>query len=368
MKILHVVRQFHPAVGGLEKYVYSLSEFMTTSGLDVTVLTLNKNFVDNSKLPDFEILPNGIKVIRIPFYFSKKYPIAPSAYKHLKGYDVINVHALDFFADYIVLSKYLHKTRIILVTHGGFFHTKWGKALKIIYFNTITRLMLKYYDKVIGCSVNDMSLFNKITTNISLIENGVDTKPYINKAKSKKKGKLLYAGRLDKHKRIDLLVRLTRKLLKSGHHVHLDIVGPDFNHTKKDIELLISELGIGDHVNILGKVSDQDLIELYSEAEVFLSASEYEGFGLTVVEALASGTPCVLNNIPSFEMIADGQNFAKTVDFNNLKEAEIEVKSFLELNDDHYFDASAHARDHALNYSWERVGQKFLSMYSSLIS
>ena len=105
MKILHIVKQFNPMIGGLENYVSNLAEQQIKNGHVVTVLTLNRSFVTNEKLSKFERLDNGVEIHRIPFFFSKKYAIALKAYTYLKDHDIIHVHAVDFFADYISLTK-----------------------------------------------------------------------------------------------------------------------------------------------------------------------------------------------------------------------------------------------------------------------
>jgi glycosyltransferase involved in cell wall biosynthesis len=55
-------------------------------------------------------------------------------------------------------------------------------------------------------------------------------------------------------------------------------------------------VGVGDRVEFLGYVPDRQLPPLYAGADVYVSLSEFEAFGLTVGEALASGTPCVLRD------------------------------------------------------------------------
>lgn len=366
MKILHIVRQFYPAIGGLENYVYNLANYQINNGNEVTVITLNKNFLNGKKLKDHETLKNGVNVIRIPYFFSKKYPIALKVFNHLKNYEIINVHALDFFADFISITKPFHRKKTVLITHGGFFHTKWGFFLKKIYFNLITRFSIKTYNKIIGCSENDIELFNKVTKRIMLIDNGVNIEPYLKTPKNRKRGNLLYVGRLDHHKRIDLLIKLTANLIKNDIKVRLDIVGPDSQDLKKNLFQLANDLNIQDSVNITGAVSETELLRFYSEADLFLSASEYEGFGLTAVEALASGTPCLLSNIKSFQNILKDYEFGKVLDFKNINLSTSMTMNFLILNKDEYNILSNKARIYCQNYSWNNVGKHFQTLYDEL--
>ena len=69
MKILHITRQFYPLIGGMENYVLNLAEQQIKNGHSVTVLTLNRSFVNNEKLSNYEKLDNGIEIYRIPFFY-----------------------------------------------------------------------------------------------------------------------------------------------------------------------------------------------------------------------------------------------------------------------------------------------------------
>ncbi|MGY0564654.1 MAG: hypothetical protein ACW7DQ_14375, partial [Paraglaciecola chathamensis] len=75
MRILHIVRQYSPAVGGLEGFVKSLVAEQRQQGLDVEVLTLNRVFHTDALLPDYEII-DDVPVTRIGFKGSYKYPLA----------------------------------------------------------------------------------------------------------------------------------------------------------------------------------------------------------------------------------------------------------------------------------------------------
>lgn len=75
------------------------------------------------------------------------------------------------------------------------------------------------------------------------------------------------------------------------------------------------EVGIKEHVKRLGWVDDEDLAMLYRQARIFCLASREETFGRCVIEAMACGTPCVVNDIPVMHEVTDG--FAWIVDFNH---------------------------------------------------
>jgi alpha-1,3-mannosyltransferase len=350
-------------IGGLENYVYHLGEQQIRNGHQVAVLTLNKSFVTNKELEEFEKLENGIELYRIPFFFLKKYAIALKSYSYLTNYDIVHVHAVDFFSDYISLSKRFHKKRTILTTHGGFFHTSWAYILKKVFFNIITRLTIKSYDAVIGCSDNDIEIFRKIAPGIIKIENGVNVKPLLNAPKKPDGHTLVYVGRIDIHKRIDNLIRLIAILNNQGFKAKLMVVGPDWKHLLPELIRLANDLEIKDQVTFTGPVDEKDLVRYYSKAFLFVSASEYEGFGISAIEALASGTPCVLNDIRSFQTILKNKPFGILCNFSNIEETANAIIEFANTTKDNYWALSKEARETAKKYNWESVARKMTKIY-----
>jgi hypothetical protein len=97
MKIVHVVRQFHPAVGGLEYVVLEIVKSQIARGHIVKVVTLDRifNATVQPTLPSRDAVA-GAEVIRIPFFGSTRYPFAPSVIRHITDADIVHVHAIDF--------------------------------------------------------------------------------------------------------------------------------------------------------------------------------------------------------------------------------------------------------------------------------
>ncbi len=365
MKILHVVRQFYPMIGGLENYVLHLSSHQIKQGHEVGIATLNRNFLTGERLPKKGELVTGQKIIRVPYGGIKKYPLAPKILKLVKNYDVVHVHAIDFFADFLAFTRVIHKKRLILTTHGGFFHSNWGTNFKKLYFKTITRQSLKAYDKVIGCSTNDIELFKEIFPGILLIENGVEVMPYIETPKKRIRGELTSLGRIDDHKRIDLLIEVAALLKEKNYNIHLNIVGPDWKKLIPGLKEKARVKGIAGQVTFTGPVSEFKIREILSETDVFLSASEYEGFGISALEAMASGTVCVLNNIPSFNRLLNGKPFGKICNFREPEEAANIISGFLDIKTNQYNNLSEEAKNFSREFDWNKVSLTVTSLYES---
>jgi phosphatidylinositol alpha-1,6-mannosyltransferase len=105
---------------------------------------------------------------------------------------------------------------------------------------------------------------------------------------------LLTVGRMvasERYKGHDKVMAAIRELVTQGHDICYLIVGEGDDHAR--LEALAAETGVGDRVKFLGAVDPQNLLETYRAADVFVMPSTGEGFGVSFLEAMASGTPAL---------------------------------------------------------------------------
>ncbi len=102
-------------------------------------------------------------------------------------------------------------------------------------------------------------------------------------------------GRLMPSKRFDELLRVSAEVKESVPDLQLVIVGDGYERPELDAQ--IAGLDAGDWVRMAGKVSDEELVSLYRRAWAVASASVAEGWGMTLTEAAACGTPAVATDI-----------------------------------------------------------------------
>jgi len=98
-----------------------------------------------------------------------------------------------------------------------------------------------------------------------------------------------YVGRLEAYKRVDVVLRAVAALRPRFPEIEVVIVGT--GTARPALEALASELGLGESVRFAGFVSDEERDALLAESRVCVCASVKEGWGLTVIEANAVGTP-----------------------------------------------------------------------------
>ncbi len=127
-----------------------------------------------------------------------------------------------------------------------------------------------------------------------------------------------------------------------------------------DQRVLIARLGIGEKVRHLGMVADEQLPGVYRDADVLLMPSLHEGFGLPVVEAMASGTPVVASDAGSLpEVVGDAGITVPPDDVDGLADACVRVLTDPVLRD----GMRRRGIDRARSFTWERTAAATLEVY-----
>jgi glycosyltransferase involved in cell wall biosynthesis len=133
-------------------------------------------------------------------------------------------------------------------------------------------------------------------------------------------------GRIAPVKRYDRLLHVAHQARKQVPDLQLHIVGEGYERPK--IEAIIAELGAADWVTLRGHVSDDELVDLYRQAWIVASASAREGWGMTLTEAAACGTPAVATRIAGHQdAIVDGVSGVLAGDEAELAAAMVDVLS-----------------------------------------
>jgi glycosyltransferase involved in cell wall biosynthesis len=105
---------------------------------------------------------------------------------------------------------------------------------------------------------------------------------------------VLYVGSVFNRRHVVDLIRAFAPIARSHPDASLDIVGDNRSYPREDLRATIAAEGMADRVRWHEYVSDQQLCDLYGRARAFAFLSEYEGLGLTPLEALAAGVPPVV--------------------------------------------------------------------------
>jgi len=115
---------------------------------------------------------------------------------------------------------------------------------------------------------------------------------------SRREPVVLHVGSVFNRRRVPDLISAFRLVLASVPDARLDVIGENRTYPRQDLEALCRASGAGDRIRVRSYVPDAELADAFRRASVFAFLSEYEGFGLPPLEALASGIPPVLLDTP----------------------------------------------------------------------
>lgn len=275
---------------------------------DVTVLT-SKAF----DLPE-ESLENGARIIRVPVFGRTKkaagslpslLSYVPAAIKRgkalmaTKKFDVINTHfAVPTGPVGDSLARHAGIPNILSV-HGGDLYdpSKFMSPHRHWILRRLIRGLLTRADSVVGQSRNTVANVGRFYTGAVepvLIPLGIE-RPIIEPAARADYGLaeddvlLVTVGRLVARKALDQLLEVLKGLADRQAKLLVIGTGPE----EAGLKAKAAELGVADHVHFLGALSDQEKFDVLGMADLYVSSSQHEGFGLVFLEGMAAGLPVV---------------------------------------------------------------------------
>ena len=105
---------------------------------------------------------------------------------------------------------------------------------------------------------------------------------------------VIAVGTVLRRRNVSTLVRAVARLREAMPEIRLGIIGENRSHPFEDLEALARGLGCSDAVRVSGFVSDEEVAAHYAAADIAVFLSDYEGFGLPALEAMARGVPVII--------------------------------------------------------------------------
>jgi rhamnosyl/mannosyltransferase len=295
MRILHVYKDYYPVWGGIENHVRALAEAQVQRGHTVTVL------VTNPGRATVEETLNGVRVIkagRIATVAST--PLSPDLPRILQQLQPDVTHIQSPYPVGEVAQWQAGPQRPYVVSYQADVSRAVQRLVMLIYGPWFRRF-LRRARRVITSNPNFAAhsrVLQSVADRVTIIPFGIDTDRFAPSPQrdSGRPFTALFVGQLRHYKGVDDLIRAMAHLPPSA---RLLIAGQ--GPRRADWEALSRALGLAGRVTFLGKVSDADLPALYRSADVLVlpSTSRAESFGIVLIEAMASGLPCLTTEIGS---------------------------------------------------------------------
>lgn len=314
-RILHLAGEFPPfRIGGIATYLDNLVRCQ--SGEDVGVVVLRGNEYRSDPGDDdtpARVQTVDIDVTRIEGTILDRRQLealVPREHLLAEQWDILHVH--DWYGAVAGLAMLGRGARALLATahlplREGFTYAnhavslRWKSRLEAMAFRVADRVIApsRYVAELLECQ------YDVTPAQLRVVHNGVDVERFRPAGPREPVPTLLSVSRLAEQKGLDLLLSAFALLRKRLPDVRLDIVGE--GPERGALEQEASRLGVADAVRFLGYVAHHDLPAYYRRSHVFVSASIYEPFGLTTLEAMACGTPVVVSGLGGApEIVRDG--------------------------------------------------------------
>lgn len=363
--------------GGAELRMREIGKRLAKKGYEIYVVCGKTE----PNLPDYEEI-DGIKVYyvktipeflfrfrKISFYLSRYLFYFLSVfriYTLLDKVDVIvdNISPAPSFA--YLLGKIRKKT--VYAEIHEFFGYEWFKLKDPItaFFGFLSQYLLKIFkfDKIITVSKftkRRLVMFGLDPQKIIVIPNGVDILKYskckVNNAHQN--DSIVSIGRLVKQKGYEYLIEAMKKVIREVPNVRLYIVGD--GPLKNKLVAKVRKEGLDRNIVLLGKVSDEEKLRVLNTSEIFVLPSLQEGFGITLLEAMACGLPIIANDLLVFREFINQQN-GYLVDVRDTKRFAEAIVSLLK-DEDKKMEMRKYNKRRAKLFNWDKIAEVVEKVY-----
>jgi glycosyltransferase involved in cell wall biosynthesis len=349
MRILFIAPSYHPHIGGVEYVVKSVAERLARAGHEVTVVAGEPN----TDKP-YEEVVNGVRVARWPIWSPgsayhiprKRGELERFLKKLARHVDVVHVHSVhSVFSMYSLrVIKQMGVRIVVTPYYHGTGHTVFRRLLWVFWRKHV-RSLLK------GCTVHAVSKLEarlvKMDFGVSAtpIENGVEE--WVRNLRWDPQGYVLYSGRIERYKNVDLLARIV-KMLNDVYGLGLELKVFGRGPYAEKLRRFLKELGIPHEIGDFKPFNEY--IHVLSHATLFGLLSKKESYPQSVNEANAIGVPTVI----ALPWSANFEGRRRTLVVNLGQDADAIARTV------HEFLESAPREERSLVPTWSEVVLEYL--------
>lgn len=229
------------------------------------------------------------------------------------------------------------------------------------------KMVIPRADHIVAVSqqtkIDLMRLFNVPEEKISVVYHGVDEAPYVPTPNYNKEFEyILYVGDRNLYKNFISFVDAVEPVLKRHKELKVICTGKPFTTEEQQ---RLTEKGIAERFIQRFIQSDQEFMDLYHNAITFVYPSEYEGFGIPILEAYKADCPVMLNNASCFPEIAGDAAVYFNMK-NGKSDFEEQFETLYHLNANEREQLLQKQRERMLLYSWSKSAELLADVYRRL--
>jgi L-malate glycosyltransferase len=165
--------------------------------------------------------------------------------------------------------------------------------------------------------------------------------------------------------KIDVLIEAFAELCNHYKHIRLLILGEgsEFNNLK----LLCEKLKVNEKVCFTGRVPFNQVSNYFNACSILVNISEYESFGVSVIEAMACGKPTVVTNVGGLKDVVENDDLGIKVEVGNISQTYNAIEKYI-INPDYYKTVSQNGINHVIkHYNWKDNLQQMMEEYKHII-
>lgn len=392
MKILHVIIAMSPRIGGPSAVLKSLAHEQVDAGHQVTVCTTNQDYpigqmdvhTGSPVLNDnFSIWYHKAQFTPLSFSIS----LALWLKRSITTFDIVHIHGIYRFpTTYGAWCARRAGVPYIIRPHGSldpflFRQSRFGKMalpLKRMYERLFDIPNLNHASAIHYTAQEEekRAAFLGLRARAVVIPNGIEWEFYANLpgrgsfrrriGLGEQSPLLLFLGRINFKKGLDLLVPSFALVLEKVPKARLAIVGPDNEGYGAKVRQWCREQGIADKVVFVDHLGPGEVKQAYVDADVFVLPSYTENFGMTVVEAMACGCPVVISDQVNIWREIKEEGAGLVTGMHPLEIAEAICKVIADRSAKKEMGRRGRMAAQKL-YAWPRIVEQLTQVYQKLI-
>jgi len=357
----------HPWYGGAEVYMHEILSRISKKGFEVIAIT--SGFRGLKRLEHID----GYSVLRVGGHETYLFHAVKALLRYVRWADVVveDTSKVPLFLP-LLLGRF-GKPVIAIAHHlNREIYFEELSPLKAWIAYDMESLMPRLYTEIPNTrfaavsqsTCEELIELGAKPNRIAVVPNGVDVSKYkpetCNPMNQKsEEPTVLYLSRLKRYKRPLHALYAFKLISRDVPEAKLIIAGD--GELKGDVERSVKELALEDRVQVLGRVKEEEKIRLLQRAWVLIQTSRKEGFGLTVLEAAACGTPTIAYENGGFRNSIKDAETGLLVPQGNVKALALAILNVLadeELREKLTINAVRWARE----FTWERSTKAFMGL------